>query len=57
MKQEISLNEQKFVRDGFKTNFRADGRANTDPYNFKIKVGTVEESFGSATLTFGEQDT
>lgn len=34
MKQEISLNEQKFVRDGFRTNFRSDGRANTDPYTF-----------------------
>ena len=30
MKQEISEQETKFIRDGFHKNFRADGRANTD---------------------------
>ncbi len=57
MKQEISQHEQSFIRDGFRLNMRSDGRQNTDPYKFAIKQGTVEEAFGSATLTFGEQDT
>lgn len=57
MKQEISQAEQQFIRDGFRTNLRSDGRQNTDPYKFEIRRGTVDEAFGSATVTFGEQDT
>lgn len=38
-------------------NLRTDGRANVDPYSFKVQQGTVDEAFGSATVTFGEHDT
>ena len=38
-------------------NLRSDGRANTDPHPFKVDLGTVDEAFGSATVTFGEHDT
>lgn len=57
MKQEISQHEQLFIRDGFRLNFRSDGRQNTDPIKFETKLGTVQEAFGSATVTFGEQNT
>jgi exosome complex RNA-binding protein Rrp42 (RNase PH superfamily) len=56
MKQEISENEAKFVRDGFRKNFRSDGRANTDVQSFTTTLGSIEEAFGSATVTFGEAD-
>jgi len=54
MKQEISAHEQAFVRDGFRNNMRSDGRSNTDPIAYQLKQGTVDEAYGSATLTFGE---
>ena len=54
MKQEISQNEQNFVRQGFAINLRSDGRANTDSITYKVVLNTVEEAFGSATVTFGE---
>ena len=57
MKQEISQNESNFVRKGFAINLRSDGRANTDSITYKVVLNTVEEAFGSATVTFGEQDT
>jgi len=57
MKQEISEHEAKFVREGFRTNFRSDGRTNTDVQRFAVTFGTIEEAFGSATVTFGESDT
>ncbi len=57
MKQEISENEAKFIRDGFRKNFRSDGCANTDVKSFTTTLGSIEEAFGSATVTFGEADT
>jgi exosome complex RNA-binding protein Rrp42 (RNase PH superfamily) len=57
MKQEISSSEQTFIRNGFRANLRSDGRQNTDPQPFTVNLGTVEEAFGSSTVTFGEQDT
>jgi exosome complex RNA-binding protein Rrp42 (RNase PH superfamily) len=57
MKQEISPTEQEFVRDGFRANFRADGRSNTDPYEYSHTLSTVDEAFGSATVKFGDHDT
>ena len=57
MKQEISEQETRFIRDGFHKNFRADGRANTDVQRFAVSLGSIEEAYGSATVTFGEADT
>jgi exosome complex RNA-binding protein Rrp42 (RNase PH superfamily) len=56
MKQEISEHEAKFIRDGFRKNFRADGRSNTDVQRYKLLSGTIQEAFGSSTITFGESD-
>ena len=57
MKQEISEYEANFIRDGFRKNFRSDGRSNTEVQRFSVDLGSIEEAFGSATVTFGEADT
>lgn len=57
MKQQVSESERLFVVDGFKSNVRADGRANLDFRRSKVELGTVQEGFGSSKVTFGEEDT
>ncbi len=45
------------MQDGFRLNMRSDGRTNTQSLPYSLQRGTVEEAFGSCTVTFGEQQT
>lgn len=38
-------------------NLRTDGRTNLATRNFTCEQGTIAEAYGSATLTFGEEQT
>ena len=50
----VSDNERRFIRGGFASNIRSDGRTNTARLPISEEPGTVPEAFGSATVTFGE---
>ena len=58
MKQTVSESEKAFVLEAVRLNAcRRDGRGNMDHRPFRVETGVVPHGFGSAQVTFGEEET
>ena len=52
----IGADEREYIRGGFRTDIRSDGRASNDSRPLRLSVGDLQQCSGSARCTMGSTD-